>query len=64
MKRYAANNLLMGTVDKLHKLYGTENSLVVGMRSLGLRAVDGMGLVKGMLMDVAGGGRGGAGARY
>ena len=63
-KRYAANNLLLGTVDKLHKLYATENPLVVGVRSLGLRAVDVMGPVKGLLMDVAGGGREGVEKRY
>ena len=62
-ERYAKNNTLLGVVDKLHKLYGTENPLVVGARSLGLRAVNGLGPLKAILMDVASGGSSARGAK-
>ncbi|EPE29652.1 FAD/NAD(P)-binding protein [Glarea lozoyensis ATCC 20868] len=54
-ERYAQNNMLMGVVDKLHKLYATENQLVVGVRSLGLRAVNSLDSVKGFFMRQASG---------
>ncbi|KAL9093925.1 MAG: hypothetical protein Q9165_003848 [Trypethelium subeluteriae] len=54
-ERWAQNNLLMGVVDKLHKLYSVESGPVVGLRSLGLSAVDKMGWLKGFLMQSAAG---------
>ncbi|KAG9236013.1 putative ubiquinone biosynthesis monooxygenase coq6 [Amylocarpus encephaloides] len=54
-ERYAKNHLLMGVVDKLHKLYATENPGVVGIRSLGLRAVNRLDGVKGFFMRQASG---------
>ncbi|KAI9866523.1 MAG: putative ubiquinone biosynthesis monooxygenase [Trichoglossum hirsutum] len=54
--RYATNNLLMGVVDKLHKLYGVQSGPVVTLRSFGLQAVDAMGGLKGFLMRQAAGG--------
>jgi ubiquinone biosynthesis monooxygenase Coq6 len=54
-ERYAANNVLMGVVDKLHKLYAVENGPIVGLRSLGLRAVDRMAPLKEFFMSQAAG---------
>ncbi|KAI9770316.1 MAG: putative ubiquinone biosynthesis monooxygenase [Geoglossum simile] len=54
--RYATNNLLLGIVDKLHKLYGVQSGPVVALRSWGLQAVDAMGGLKGFLMRQAAGG--------
>lgn len=54
-ERYLANHVLMGAVDKLHKLYGTENLGVVGLRSLGLGAVDKLEGVKKWVMRRAAG---------
>ncbi|OJD32942.1 ubiquinone biosynthesis monooxygenase coq6 [Diplodia corticola] len=53
--RYQANNALLGVCDKLHKLYSVGSGPVVGLRSLGLSAVDGLGAVKGLLMRAAAG---------
>ncbi|KAF1992138.1 ubiquinone biosynthesis hydrox [Aulographum hederae CBS 113979] len=54
-EQYAKNNALLGVVDKLHKLYSFETGPVVPLRSLGLKAVDGMGWVKDFLMRRAAG---------
>jgi len=54
-KRYAANNMLMGVVDKLHKLYSVESGPVVGLRSWGLSAVDAVPAVKEFFMKRAAG---------
>lgn len=53
--RYAANNLLMGIVDKLHKLYRFESGPIVPLRTLGLAAVDRLPLLKRLLMRTAAG---------
>ncbi|KAI9684095.1 MAG: putative ubiquinone biosynthesis monooxygenase [Trizodia sp. TS-e1964] len=53
--RYAANNMLMGVVDKLHKLYSIESGPVVGLRSLGLRIVDSAAPLKEFFMRQAAG---------
>lgn len=53
--RYAANNLMLGVTDKLHKVYSWESGPVVAARSLGLRAVGSLGWVKGLLMGGASG---------
>ncbi|TLD24602.1 ubiquinone biosynthesis hydrox [Venturia nashicola] len=55
-ERYAVNNAIMGVCDKLHKLYSFESAPVVALRSLGLKAVDSMGFLKGFLMRRAAGG--------
>ncbi|KAK4217022.1 hypothetical protein QBC37DRAFT_415816 [Rhypophila decipiens] len=55
-ERYAANHVVMGVCDKLHKLYSFESGPLVGLRSLGLRAVNGWEGVKSFLMRQASGG--------
>ncbi|KAI9802418.1 MAG: hypothetical protein M1825_002802 [Sarcosagium campestre] len=55
--RYAANNTLLGVVDKLHKLYSVESGPLVPLRSWGLQAVDALRPVKAFLMATASGGR-------
>ncbi|KAK5153291.1 hypothetical protein LTR04_006216 [Oleoguttula sp. CCFEE 6159] len=54
-ERYQANNLLLGVVDKLHKLYSVGSGPVVWGRSWGLKAVDGLGVLKGFFMRRAAG---------
>jgi len=54
-ERYVKNHVLMGVVDKLHKLYAVESGPVVWGRSLGLRAVDALAPVKGFFMRQAAG---------
>jgi ubiquinone biosynthesis monooxygenase Coq6 len=54
-ERWAANNAMLGVVDKLQKLYGVGSGPVVWGRSLGLDLVDKLGPVKGMLMGAASG---------
>ena len=49
------NSRMLGVVDKLHWLYSTRNPLMVGMRGLGLGAVEQLGGVKRWLMSQAGG---------
>lgn len=53
--RYAKNHVLLGVVDKLHKLYAMDNAVAVGIRSLGLRAVNALGPLKGFVMGQAAG---------
>lgn len=55
-ERYAENNAMLGVCDKLHRLYSVESGPLVGLRSLGLRAVDSMGPLKGFFMSKAAGG--------
>ncbi|KAF2187622.1 ubiquinone biosynthesis monooxygenase COQ6 [Zopfia rhizophila CBS 207.26] len=55
-ERYAENNAMLGVCDKLHRLYSVESGPLVGLRSLGLRAVDAMGPLKGFFMGRAAGG--------
>ncbi|KAK2626733.1 hypothetical protein QTJ16_003908 [Diplocarpon rosae] len=54
-ERYAANHVLLGVVDKLHKLYALESGPMVPLRSLGLRAVNALGPVKNFFMSQAAG---------
>jgi len=54
-ERYAANNALLGVVDKLHKLYSVQSGPVVLARSWGLRAVNAVGPLKGFFMRRAAG---------
>ncbi|CAI6095743.1 unnamed protein product [Clonostachys chloroleuca] len=53
--RYAANHVLMGVCDKLHKIYGTDSGPIVPLRSLGLRAVNALGPLKNFFMEQASG---------
>jgi ubiquinone biosynthesis monooxygenase Coq6 len=55
-ERYAENNAMLGVCDKLHRLYSVESGPLVGLRSIGLRAVDAMGPLKGFFMSRAAGG--------
>ena len=55
-ERYAANNAMLGVCDKLHKLYSFDSGPIVPLRSLGLRAVNNLGFLKGFLMNRAAGG--------
>ncbi|KAI1264292.1 hypothetical protein F5Y18DRAFT_391778 [Xylariaceae sp. FL1019] len=54
-ERYAANHVLLGVVDKLHKLYAVESGPLVPLRSWGLNAVNAMGPLKGFFMQQAAG---------
>lgn len=54
-ERYAANHAVMGVCDKLHKLYSFDSGPVVGLRSLGLGAVNTMRPVKDFFMNQAAG---------
>ncbi|KAG4443728.1 hypothetical protein IFR05_000817 [Cadophora sp. M221] len=54
-ERYAANHVLLGICDKLHKLYAIESGPLVPLRSLGLRAVNALAPVKHFFMSQAAG---------
>ncbi|KAI1812997.1 hypothetical protein GGS20DRAFT_503259 [Poronia punctata] len=54
-ERYAANHILLGVVDKLHKLYSVESGPLVPLRSFGLNAVNAIGSLKGFFMQQAAG---------
>ena len=54
-ERYAANHLLLGVCDKLHKLYSVSSGPLVPLRSLGLSAVNALGPLKGFFMNQAAG---------
>jgi ubiquinone biosynthesis monooxygenase Coq6 len=45
----------MGVCDKLHKIYSIESGPLVGVRSLGLRAVNALSPVKDFFMGQASG---------
>lgn len=53
-QRWAANNAMLGVVDKLQKLYSASSGPVVWGRSLGLDLVNRLGPLKGALMGAAG----------
>lgn len=54
-ERYMTNHVLLGVVDKLHKLYGTGAAPVVALRSAGLKAVDRLAPLKSFFMKQAAG---------
>lgn len=54
-ERYATNNMLLGVVDKLHKIYAVESGPFVGLRSVGLQAVNALGPLKSFFMNQAAG---------
>ena len=54
-ERYAANHVLLGVCDKLHKLYSVGSGPLVPLRSLGLNMVNAMGPLKNFFMNQAAG---------
>lgn len=54
-EQYLKNHVMLGVVDKLHKLYGTASPPVVAIRSLGLDAVNAFGGLKKFIMAQAAG---------
>ncbi|KAK3300814.1 uncharacterized protein B0H64DRAFT_414608 [Chaetomium fimeti] len=54
-ERYAANHLLLGVCDKLHKLYSVGSGPLVPLRSVGLNAVNALGPLKSFFMNQAAG---------
>jgi ubiquinone biosynthesis monooxygenase Coq6 len=54
-ERYAANHVLLGVCDKLHKLYSVGSGPLVPLRSAGLSAVNALGPLKTFLMNQAAG---------
>lgn len=54
-ERYAANHVLLGVCDKLHKLYSVGSGPLVPLRSIGLRAVNALGPLKTFFMNQAAG---------
>lgn len=52
-ERYQSNNMLLGVVDKLHKLYSIESGPLVPLRSIGLSAVDKLTPLKRFFMRSA-----------
>ncbi|KKA27509.1 hypothetical protein TD95_001810 [Thielaviopsis punctulata] len=55
-ERYAANHVLMGVCDKLHKLYSFSSGPIVPLRSVGLAAVNALRPLKNFFMEKASGG--------
>lgn len=53
--RYAANHVLLGVCDKLHKLYSFDSGPLVPLRSIGLKAINAMGPLKSFFMEQASG---------
>ncbi len=54
-ERYAANHVLLGVCDKLHKLYSVGSGPLVPLRSIGLRALNAIGPLKSFVMQQAAG---------
>ncbi|KAA8903579.1 hypothetical protein FN846DRAFT_780004 [Sphaerosporella brunnea] len=54
-EQYLKNHVMLGVVDKLHKLYATTSAPVVVARSLGLDLVDKLGPLKKFFMAQAAG---------
>jgi ubiquinone biosynthesis monooxygenase Coq6 len=54
-EQYAANHVLLGVCDKLHKLYSVESGPLVPLRSWGLQMVNALGPLKKFFMDQAAG---------
>lgn len=52
-ERYAANHVMLGVCDKLHKLYAVDSGPLVPLRSIGLKAVNALGPLKNFLMEQA-----------
>ncbi|KAK9367373.1 hypothetical protein V1509DRAFT_595609 [Lipomyces kononenkoae] len=54
-ERYPINHLMLGVIDKLHKLYCTDFLPIVGIRTVGLEVVDSLDWVKKTIMKQAAG---------
>jgi len=52
-ERYFLNHQMLGVCDKLHKLYSTDNGLVVKLRSWGLEAVNEIDPLKRFIVQMA-----------
>lgn len=48
--RYPQNNMLLGVVDKLHKLYSCTAEPIVALRTFGLNAVNQLGVLKDFMI--------------
>jgi ubiquinone biosynthesis monooxygenase Coq6 len=55
LQRYALNHQMLGICDKLHKLYATESTVAVQLRSWGLEAVNEVGALKRLIVRAASG---------
>jgi ubiquinone biosynthesis monooxygenase Coq6 len=53
--RYVKNHLLLGVVDKLHKLYSFKSGPLIPVRSVGLKAVNAFWPLKQLIMSQAAG---------
>ncbi|KAG5916598.1 hypothetical protein E4U53_004294 [Claviceps sorghi] len=53
--RYAANHVMLGMCDKLHKLYSVQSGPLVALRSVGLQAVNALSPLKRFFMEQASG---------
>lgn len=47
--RYPINNMLLGMVDKLHKIYGTDFAPVVALRSIGVNLINNFPPIKNLI---------------
>ncbi|QLQ78773.1 hypothetical protein HG537_0B01220 [Torulaspora globosa] len=47
--RYPINNMLLGMVDKLHKIYGTDFAPVVALRSIGVNFINNFPPIKNLI---------------
>ncbi|KAH3684044.1 hypothetical protein WICPIJ_004982 [Wickerhamomyces pijperi] len=50
-ERFPVNHLLLGVVDKLHKLYSFSNAPVVALRSFGVNALNSLSFVKDFMVS-------------
>jgi ubiquinone biosynthesis monooxygenase Coq6 len=53
-ERYLTNHILMSSIDKLHKIYGTDNGAMVWARSAGVEALNELDSIKAALMMFVG----------
>lgn len=52
-ERYLQNHVIMGVLDKLHKLYSYESGPFVQLRSWGLKMINEVDILKGAIMRQA-----------
>ncbi|QLG70182.1 hypothetical protein HG535_0A01210 [Zygotorulaspora mrakii] len=52
--RYPINNLLLGMVDKLNKIYGTDYAPIVALRSFGINVINNVPPLKNLIRDTLG----------
>ena len=53
-ERYPINNMLLGIVDKLHKIYSTDFAPVVALRSAGVNIINNFPPVKNLIKGILG----------